>query len=695
MNPIQIILTGDAKGAVGALKDTQNELGKTYAEAGKGGSAFSALGSALGGTLVAGAAGVVAALAGLGAAMKIGLDATLQWGEQLDKLDDLFGMTGEQASGMAVAMNRVGLSVDEGAQGLNYFTRQIDEAGKAASGAGAEWVSNSEKVDELKSSLEKANTQLERTQIRMDSAKKPTIEMKWALDDAKKKVAELNAELSNTPSMVKKGEDKITPFQEALKKLGVSATDAKGKLRTFDDLLPEIMDAFSKMPAGFTASALAMDLFGERGGSKFLDFLRQGSAGMKDSLAKAKEWGLLMSTEESDAVKKFGFKMNELNLQFEGLKNKIGLAVLPIARTFIDFLDKNVMPKLREFADGLVPVIGQVQGFADAFGRALDTFKSNLAAGEDPFQALKLSLQGMMSEDLYAKVSGWLDGISKAFQEFKGWAEKEIPPALAVVKEKSQDLTTTTDLYKDFAQALGDTIPLALERFKIAFQNAGGDKTQGPSLADIVGGVMDKFNADRLSTLLAITGTLTALGQLFKGDLKSAFETMTVVLGHFNPLTGVMMKNFEAAAIYLLTLKLNTEAAKVALGQLFDFIAGDHRIQDWIDGALKLLKQVLDGINETIQAIQRGLSGLNINGITGGENARAGGGNVLGGEAYLVGERGPELFMPRGNGYVVPNHRLGGGVNVTLVYAPAVALADEYEARTKLVPFIREALRGV
>ena len=38
------------------------------------------------------------------------------------------------------------------------------------------------------------------------------------------------------------------------------------------------------------------------------------------------------------------------------------------------------------------------------------------------------------------------------------------------------------------------------------------------------------------------------------------------------------------------------------------------------------------------------------------------------GKTYLVGERGPELFMPTGSGTIVPNHRLsfgsdGGGVD--------------------------------
>ena len=48
--------------------------------------------------------------------------------------------------------------------------------------------------------------------------------------------------------------------------------------------------------------------------------------------------------------------------------------------------------------------------------------------------------------------------------------------------------------------------------------------------------------------------------------------------------------------------------------------------------------------------------------------ARAMGGPVTGNSAYLVGERGPELFVPRMSGTIIPNHSLqsaGGSTNVT------------------------------
>ena len=40
---------------------------------------------------------------------------------------------------------------------------------------------------------------------------------------------------------------------------------------------------------------------------------------------------------------------------------------------------------------------------------------------------------------------------------------------------------------------------------------------------------------------------------------------------------------------------------------------------------------------------------------------RADGGSVASGSPYIVGERGPELFVPSASGNIIPNHRLGSG----------------------------------
>ncbi len=68
------------------------------------------------------------------------------------------------------------------------------------------------------------------------------------------------------------------------------------------------------------------------------------------------------------------------------------------------------------------------------------------------------------------------------------------------------------------------------------------------------------------------------------------------------------------------------------------------------------------------------------------EGARANGGPVRGGGMYLVGERGPELFVPKSGGTIVPNGAGGGATTIALT----INMHDEKGALRKT---IREIVR--
>jgi hypothetical protein len=73
------------------------------------------------------------------------------------------------------------------------------------------------------------------------------------------------------------------------------------------------------------------------------------------------------------------------------------------------------------------------------------------------------------------------------------------------------------------------------------------------------------------------------------------------------------------------------------------------------------------------------------------------GGAVRAGEPYLIGELGPELFVPQDNGTIIPNNKMSnvGGKNVTIqiTYAPTISTASESELEWALKPMIQRALR--
>ncbi len=131
------------------------------------------------------------------------------------------------------------------------------------------------------------------------------------------------------------------------------------------------------------------------------------------------------------------------------------------------------------------------------------------------------------------------------------------------------------------------------------------------------------------------------------------------------------------------------EAAKTAAQQLKDIYTDigmsiKSGIVDAIQGAVdgtKTLGEVASGVLKNIAnklldvAINMALFGAISGTGTGGgllgalfkPKPRANGGPVTGGSPYIVGERGPELFVPGRSGSIVPNNQLAGGGDTNVV----------------------------
>jgi hypothetical protein len=188
-------------------------------------------------------------------------------------------------------------------------------------------------------------------------------------------------------------------------------------------------------------------------------------------------------------------------------------------------------------------------------------------------------------------------------------------------------------------------------------------------------------------------------------------DIITPVTTYFSDLTTEMLYNQAAAG-------LDAEAS-MALAEAMGLIDGETKI---VLDALGRLRNSYDTgkisleeynaqvaiLNERMALIQSktvtitvrtkyedqgGLWGQGRNAYIGlSASNRAVGGPVTGGTPYIVGEVGPELFVPNTSGSIVPHNQLAGSTVVNFYYSPAISLTDRTEAETRLVPIIRKAL---
>ena len=82
---------------------------------------------------------------------------------------------------------------------------------------------------------------------------------------------------------------------------------------------------------------------------------------------------------------------------------------------------------------------------------------------------------------------------------------------------------------------------------------------------------------------------------------------------------------------------------------------------------------------------------------TGGGGGKAIGGPVQANQSYVVGERGPEMFVPSRSGSIVPNNKLGGGGGVVVNQTINVTTGVQQTVRAEvlgLMPQIAEASKA-
>lgn len=124
----------------------------------------------------------------------------------------------------------------------------------------------------------------------------------------------------------------------AFRALGISVTDANGKMRDAGSVLGDIADKFQGFADGPNKTALAIQLLG-RQGQALIPVLNQGSAGLDDFRAKAEAAGIVVSGSLAAAAEQFEEKFRVIKATVsEGFGNQLAAQLLPVLTTLAEQL---------------------------------------------------------------------------------------------------------------------------------------------------------------------------------------------------------------------------------------------------------------------------------------------------------------------------------------------------------------------
>ena len=288
-----------------------------------------------------------------------------------------------------------------------------------------------------------------------------------------------------------------------------------------------------------------------------------------------------------------------------------------------------------------------------------------------------------------------------------------------------------SDTFEGQASKQADTFAGKMDRLKVAFDE--GKETAGSFVLDAITPLVTIF-VDKvipvISTLSTDIGTklapvFTDLARIFKEDvlpILSAWWTFlsdTVIPGIAKTVQPIIEGLFEAFDSIATSIKNNEENLK-PLFKLFksvaEFVAETlaPALGEILGAAIKVLAKlvgglvsgfsdlvgfisdVVGGIKSIISLVKnnpivKGVGGL-IDKVFGG--GKAAGGAVSSSKSYIVGERGPELFLPNTSGMIVPNHKLGGAGGSVYNITVNGAIDSEGTARTIVDLLNRSNARG-
>lgn len=312
---------------------------------------------------------------------------------------------------------------------------------------------------------------------------------------------------------------------------------------------------------------------------------------------------------------------------------------------------------------------------------------------QDGFLATLSKLREAFGENTedFTKVIGSIEGLSAVFsltgENTEAYAEivrlatddiKIMDEALGFVSDTSQfkfdvAMASARDSLLEIGAAILDNMQPHLDTF-IAWM-----EEHGPAIEE---GFIKIFDAiDRIITSEVLADLVQHLKDMWPEVEQLGIE-FGILMEELKPLTDLIIPALNALLVFTKDTvsdlgdsmnEFNTQL------NIFDEEAPTtmKRIEEQGNGWARFINprvwDAVSGLREYIRlqsqiSSSAGITGPHSDPLSMTGLGRAKGGPVLGGQGYLVGEMGPELFIPnQGGGTIIPNNRMGGSnINITV-----------------------------
>jgi len=433
--------------------------------------------------------------------------------------------------------------------------------------------------------------------------------------------------------------------RDAIRELGLSANDL---LRLdLDEQMIKLADAFSGVEADADKVRLAMKLFDSEGVA-LVQTLSAGSAGLREMFSEAELLGAVMSTDAAKGVEDARDELTRLSTVFSGITAQVTAALAPAIGGFTEKLTEMIKEVaasqggFREFARTLAKnVLGTLLSLIRGAGEMANGFITALnRINQARIEFMRMFGLGIVGEmDAIEEAIANVEKATGQMARNRSGRLKELQAELAALQQKAAEAGLALD----------------------------------GSLIDLIN--VDEFGSGIQQVLKDAIATLELPVELTPDDdddiaapiskLQLAYEGATEAIKNFNKANDdVRTKMKEITTNTLGQFSDALTKAVMGTGSLKD--AFKNMIKNMIAQLIQfyIIDRLTGGIASALFGVKKLASG---GGSGGGVSApgKAIGGPVQAGQSYMVGERGPEMFVPNQSGSIVPNDKMGGnGITV-------------------------------
>ena len=149
--------------------------------------------------------------------------------------------------------------------------------------------------------------------------------------------------------------------QQAIRSLGLDA-NALARMKP-DEAVAAIANAMEKIPNAAQRVSIAMDIFGRSGGD-MVNVMRGGGGAIKEAMAEAEKFGIIISTKTARHAGLFNDNLSRMGALARGAANNMAAALLP---TLVDLTDQFIEAyKAGGLLDAMIASIGSITGIDTA-----------------------------------------------------------------------------------------------------------------------------------------------------------------------------------------------------------------------------------------------------------------------------------------------------------------------------------------